>query len=118
MPLQVHSIVLPPRNGYPFYITAKRYAHPAFQTHQAAQSNRGSTDKSEPLTLLLLHSTSFHKEIYEPILETLFSLTAHGELHIREAWAIECPNHGESAVYNAGILQTKPFDEYCAYIPS
>lgn len=120
MPLQVQSIVLSPNGNYPFYIIAKRYAHPAFRTHHIAQADshrRGNANRSVPLTLLLLHSTSFHKEIYEPILEMLFSLTAHSELRIREAWAVECPNHGESAVYNSDKLQTKPFDEYfsCAH---
>lgn len=110
--LQAHSVCLPPSEDYPFYVTAKRYAHPAFQAHDYSRSSNGAP----PLTLLFLHSTGFHKEIYEPVLETLFGMTARGEFGIREAWAVDCPNHGESAVWNSERLLRPPHDQYCTSI--
>ena len=108
--LQVHSVCLAPSQDYPFYIIAKRYIHPAFQARDCDSRSNGT----QPLTLLLLHSTSFHKEIYEPVLETLFGMTANGQFRIREAWAVDCPNHGESAALNSTLLSGPPYDEYCA----
>ncbi|GJE83928.1 abhydrolase domain-containing protein mpaH [Phanerochaete sordida] len=117
MTVQIHAVTLPPEPQYPFHICAKRYSHPAFRATGSARITSGGGGAVQPVTLLLLHSTSFHKEIYEPVLEALFALTAGGGRDIREAWAVDCPNHGEAAVWNADVLQTKPFDEYfsCAH---
>ncbi|KAF8838206.1 hypothetical protein BDN67DRAFT_109238 [Paxillus ammoniavirescens] len=66
-------------------------------------------------TLIVLHSTSFHKETWEPTLQHLFdsSIQKHTScrtrLKIRCAWVIECPNHGESAALNDDALQHPPF---------
>ena len=74
-------------------------------------------------TLVLLHSTSFCKESWEPVLEALFctleasglrlgarSGVEEGTVHVRkgvkvrEAWSVDCPNHGEAAVVNEVVL--------------
>ena len=76
-------------------------------------------------TLVLLHSTSFCKESWEPVLETLLCtletsglglgarggveegtvrLRAREGVKVREAWSIDCPNHGEAAVVNEVVL--------------
>ncbi|KIP03336.1 hypothetical protein PHLGIDRAFT_77771 [Phlebiopsis gigantea 11061_1 CR5-6] len=99
--LDVLSVCLPPDATYPFYVTAKRY-RPA----DNANSELGAST-----TLLLMHSTSFHKEIYEPVLASLFARAARDALHIREAWAVECPNHGASATLNAALLLRPPHDD-------
>lgn len=92
--LDAEVVYLPPDDTYPFYITAKRYSSPAFG------------DDPEAFTLVLLHSTSFFKEAWEPTLEDLAdSVSTQFNCLIREAWAIECPNHGASAELNEGILQ-------------
>lgn len=104
------SVTLPPDESYPFNIVANRYPHPTFQSHGG---NR------QPLTLILLHSTSFHKEILEPTLTELFALTSRDvTLDIREAWVIECPNHGESAILNELTLQLPQYKNYRMLIPS
>jgi hypothetical protein len=65
-----------------------------------------STD-ADPVMLILAHATSFHKELLEPFLEGLYahaavsSATRSSLVKIRDAWAIDCPNHGESAVKGA-----------------
>ncbi|KAH8115696.1 Alpha/beta hydrolase fold-1 [Phellopilus nigrolimitatus] len=97
--LQAASVALDPDDVYPLHITAKRYTLPALEAPE---------DVPGALTLILLHSTGFHKEIWEPTLQELFSfLTLRsgtpGAL-VREAWSIECPNHGESAVLNETAL--------------
>ncbi|KAJ8508417.1 hypothetical protein ONZ45_g9309 [Pleurotus djamor] len=81
---------------YPFSIVAKRYWTPACQ--------RNAFDP-DALTLIFLHSTSFHKEIWEPTLQHLFDLVANSSIRIREAWALDCPNHGEAAALNEEVLQ-------------
>ncbi|KAG0699764.1 hypothetical protein DFH29DRAFT_808549 [Suillus ampliporus] len=44
--------LLEPDQQYPLYITAKKYWLPEFEAHW---------DNAEAVTLVLLHSTSFHK---------------------------------------------------------
>ncbi len=108
MDLQSRSVILPPQRGYPFYVIAKRYTQ--------LVSPVGIQD-SDSSTLVLLHSTSFHKEIFEPTLSDLAALITSpdvpGRVKIKEAWAIECPNHGESAVLNEELLREPRFREYC-----
>ena len=95
--LEVETFSLPPDSSYPFYITAKRYTSLAFDA-------RGNDP--EAFTLILLHSTSFFKEVWEPTLEDLAACVSQRSLSlIREAWAIECPNHGASAVLNEDVFQ-------------
>lgn len=101
------SVIYPPRDGYPFYITAKRYwisGQPMFDPNGP-----------DTMTLLLLHGTGFHKETWEPSLERIFDLTLHGDgiLKIREAWAIDCPNHGASAQLNESALQQPALRHNC-----
>ncbi|KAL5488428.1 hypothetical protein ACEPAI_6546 [Sanghuangporus weigelae] len=92
--LGTEVVSLPPDDSYPFYITAKRYISPTFG------------DDPEAFTLILLHSTSFFKEAWEPTLEDLVDcVSSHPIRLVREAWAIECPNHGASAELNESILQ-------------
>ena len=103
--LAFEPYVVPPDSGYPFYITANRYLHPNF---------RPDVKQGRPSTLLLMHSTSFHKEILEPTLADIFTLTSQCS-HIREAWTIECPNHGQSAALNDTLLRRSDYEQYCAY---
>lgn len=100
------SVIYEPRDGYPLYVTAKRYWLPAFDA-----------DLNDPdaLTLILLHSTSFHKETWEVTLAKIFDLAmrSDGAVRIREAWAIDCPNHGASAQLNELVLQQPEFFHNC-----
>ncbi|RDB20315.1 Abhydrolase domain-containing protein mpaH [Hypsizygus marmoreus] len=86
-----------PRNGYPLFTTAKRYWLPELEVHAS---------DPEALTLILLHGTSFHKETWEPSLEHLLKLSIQpgSFVKIREAWALDCPNHGEAGHLNEPML--------------
>ena len=53
------------------------------------------------------------KEHWEPTLEFLYALLGASSaapgpsgqgVRIREAWSIECPNHGDAAVLNESVL--------------
>ena len=101
--LEVESFCLPPDEGYPLYITAKRYRPPPTDKGRAVA---GSEDAP---TLIVLHSTSFHKEIWEPCLEAIFELSGARGQCFREAWAIESPNHGESAPLNRAAFATPEY---------
>ncbi|EKM76093.1 hypothetical protein AGABI1DRAFT_131612 [Agaricus bisporus var. burnettii JB137-S8] len=84
---------------YPFFIAAKKYS-----LREIDRPNEGKT----PVTILALHSTSFHKETWEPTLEALFEaivLWGAEKVEVREVWAVDCPNHGHSGVLNAEILK-------------
>ncbi|KIJ59413.1 hypothetical protein HYDPIDRAFT_190512 [Hydnomerulius pinastri MD-312] len=58
------QIILKPDAKYPLHITAKQYWLPEFNANW---------EDPDALTLIVLHSTSFHKETWEPALEHLFS---------------------------------------------
>ncbi|KAJ6596751.1 Alpha/beta hydrolase fold-1 [Mycena sp. CBHHK59/15] len=96
------SVTFAPSEDYPLFLTAKRYWLPAFE------ANVGDP---EAITLLLLHATSFHKETWMPTLEALFALASSdgSPVKIREAWCLDCPNHGASGQLNATVLLTPEF---------
>ena len=97
------TIVVPPAQGYPFYITANCYTPNTRLYHPHGR------------TLLLLHSTSFHKEVYEPTLQELLRIAfsqVQG-IKIKEILAVECPNHGESATLNRATLALPQYHHYC-----
>ncbi|KAJ7499893.1 Alpha/beta hydrolase fold-1 [Mycena latifolia] len=96
------SVTYTPGGGYPFYLTAKRYWLPAFEAN---------VNDPAALTLILLHATSFHKETWMPTLNAIFALasTEGSPVKIREAWCLDCPNHGASGQLNATMLLQPEF---------
>ncbi|KAJ7700302.1 Alpha/beta hydrolase fold-1 [Mycena metata] len=109
--LASHSYVFDPRPNFPLLLTAKRNWDPS------------SPHAHDPtaLTLIFCHGTSFHKETYEPALDDFYTLLddeTHGPRpKIREAWAIDCPNHGDAALLNEATLRwgyepVFPWQEY------
>ncbi|KAF5371493.1 hypothetical protein D9615_009604 [Tricholomella constricta] len=102
MSMQAESVKDGPRDGYALVTTAKRYWLPELERYAA---------DPEALTLVLLHSTSFHKETWEPSLEKLLTLAAQpgSRVKIREAWALDCPNHGEAGHLNERVLNLPEF---------
>ena len=103
--MSIHSVVLRPERGYPFHVLAKCYT-PTNAIHN-----------KDGRTLLLLHSTSFHKEVYEPTLDDLLVMaqrefeSGKRNVRINEIWVIECPNHGESATYNQHLLRLPEYEK-------
>jgi len=95
-------VTLAPTDGYPLHTTAKCY-WPAEQESHASDPSA--------LTLIFLHATSFHKETWEPSLEQLFKLSSQpgSVVKIREAWALDCPNHGASSHLNEEALMRPEF---------
>ncbi|KXN88337.1 hypothetical protein AN958_07482 [Leucoagaricus sp. SymC.cos] len=93
--------------GYALYITAKRYR---------VEGLAAVDGDSDAITILALHSTSFHKETWEPTLQVLFgtvSANRTGKVKVREVWAIDCPNHGQAGILNQEILKKEPFAIDC-----
>ncbi|KIP03129.1 hypothetical protein PHLGIDRAFT_111245 [Phlebiopsis gigantea 11061_1 CR5-6] len=111
--LKHESYVFDPRPKYPLLITANRYWDP----------EHTSTD-SDALTLIFAHGTGYHKEHWEPTLDHLYALLAranNNKVKIREAWSIDCPNHGDAAILNEevltwGYLPTFSWEEYARSI--
>ncbi|KAJ8076164.1 hypothetical protein PM082_022149 [Marasmius tenuissimus] len=102
--LRVDEVVYPPRDGYPLHLTAKRYWVP-----ELLDSIDKDNDE-DGWTLILLHATSMHKESWEPTLEKIFELALNQKrdrpaVKIREAWCLDCPNHGASGRLNERVLQ-------------
>ena len=103
------QLTLEPDVDYPFYITAKQFWHAELEANW---------DDRDAFTLILLHSTSFHKETWEPTLHHFFKDINKYQSHpvcpkIKSTWIIECPNHGESAALNDHALQRPPFYRNC-----
>ncbi|KZT43148.1 hypothetical protein SISSUDRAFT_743305 [Sistotremastrum suecicum HHB10207 ss-3] len=92
------SFVVDPRPAFPCFVSAIRYT-----------PVRKSTDISRQrgLSLILLHAIGLHKETWQPVVERMFD-EASGEQNICEAWSIEYPDHGQSAVINDEILSSIP----------
>jgi len=121
--MQISSYTIPPTSDHPFFMTAKRY-------WLAECEEQDSDLDGGARTLILLHSTSFPKEIWEPFMQAFFRLvskrcpqnctgnrTIMAMGNVRDAWAIECPNHGESANLNLRLWASqKPHERVkCAY---
>ncbi|KAG7095594.1 hypothetical protein E1B28_006324 [Marasmius oreades] len=92
--LLCEPFVLDPRPAYPLRITAKRY------TLEGIVS-RGDVQSAQPgLTLILLHATGSHKEVWEVTVQYLLQKANQENLKIDDVFSIESPSHGESAVLN------------------
>ena len=100
------SIVLEPDASYPLHICANRYWE---------ENDHNIRGHAQIVTLLFLHSTSFHKETWEPTINFLFDHFRQNSssVGIHEMWAIECPNHGASALLNSEALQTPEYRSQC-----
>lgn len=105
------QFVVKPDTQYLLHVTATQYWLPEFMAHW---------DDDEALTLIMLHSTSFHKETWEPTIQHIFKSllvpssrieprTASKLTKVKCAWAIECPNHGQSAVLNDAALRNPQY---------
>ncbi|KAJ7591560.1 Alpha/beta hydrolase family-domain-containing protein [Mycena floridula] len=88
----------------PLMIAAKRY--------RFSSSSGASKVKSDaPVVLLFAHALGFHKEHWEPMLLDLAQLierNPNSGLAIAEAWAMDCQDHGDSAIVNEHILSKTP----------
>ncbi|TCD63561.1 hypothetical protein EIP91_005232 [Steccherinum ochraceum] len=63
-------------------------------------------EDDEGVTLLLAHANGLHKETWGALVGYLFDAMGKSEgVTVREAWSIECPNHGESAVLNEAAIE-------------
>lgn len=101
--LEVQPFIFDPRPEYPYQLCIKRYTHRDLSADPA---------DSGAITLILTHGLGLHKEQWEPVLQDLFGLlgTANSiaiggaKLKIREAWSIELPDCGESALLNEEVL--------------
>ncbi|KAI9058368.1 alpha/beta-hydrolase [Trametes sanguinea] len=75
--------------GEPLHFVAKRYV----------PANSSPTG----LTLLFFHCTGSHKEVWEPVIQGLFSGHPTG-IAIREAWTWDWQTHGEAGRLNAAVI--------------
>ncbi|KAG5716857.1 hypothetical protein E4T56_gene3418 [Termitomyces sp. T112] len=61
------------------------------------------------LTLLFAHCVGSHKEQWEPTIEQIFRLQQQKDQRdrIREAWAFDWQSHGDAAIINARVLDSR-----------
>jgi pimeloyl-ACP methyl ester carboxylesterase len=94
-----------PRPELPLLFTVKRLWNDTIpEAHRA-----------NGFTIILLHGTGFHKELWEPTIDDLFALLSQGGLgsEIRDVWTIDSPNHGDSAILNEQAM--KFHETVCEY---
>lgn len=104
--LASQSYVFDPRPNFPLLLTAKRYWSP---------TSRHLNDP-DAFTLIFAHGTGFHKEHYEPTIQDLYGLIPDsGSPKIREAWSIDCPNHGDAAILNEETLRWGGYEPICVH---
>ncbi|CAK5282531.1 unnamed protein product [Mycena citricolor] len=102
MPMQFssHTIECPQSsidpNGVKLKMCAKRYT---------AGGNGTADAGSDGLTLLFAHCIGAHKEIWESVIERLFSLSGG---RVAEAWSFDWQTHGDSAVVNRETFERSP----------
>ncbi|EKM52297.1 uncharacterized protein PHACADRAFT_126011 [Phanerochaete carnosa HHB-10118-sp] len=102
--MQFEAYLFDPRPKYPLLIPAKRYWHPSL-----------CSNDPEALTLICIHPAGQYKELWEPTLRHMFSLMSSGlttDIKVREAWAIDAPNHGDSAIANEYLFTGYPSSCY------
>jgi pimeloyl-ACP methyl ester carboxylesterase len=124
LPFDVDEFVFDPRPNYPLVLTAKRYR--LKKDHgEGVDVNDLNPDAS---TLIFAHGTGFHKEQWEPTIQDLWSglllssssrregdgSRQSSSFAIREAWSLDCPNHGEAAVLNEETLQWG-YEQVCEF---
>ncbi|GJE88943.1 alpha/beta hydrolase [Phanerochaete sordida] len=101
------SFVFDPRPDYQFRLAVKRYRHRVCH----------NTD-DDALTLIFAHCVGGHKEQWELTLDYLFDAASrHPSFKIREAWSIDAPEHGDSAILNDHLLTSamdwRPESSWC-----
>lgn len=102
--LASQAYVFDPRPHYPLRIALKRYW------------KASSPDAQDPdaLTLIFTHGTGFHKEQWEPTIDDLYSLFNGKEsVKIRDVFAIDMANHGDSAILNEKELLGERYNPIC-----
>ncbi|KAF8751892.1 Alpha/beta hydrolase family [Rhizoctonia solani] len=60
---------------------------------------RSCTGNSIGVTIVLLHATGFHKEIWETTLRYLLSMP-QGQANVDKIWSLDAANHEDSALIN------------------
>ncbi|KAF8880536.1 alpha/beta-hydrolase [Infundibulicybe gibba] len=89
-----------PSSSYPLHVLATRYRNK-------------HTSSKDGYTLIFLHAIGTHKETWDVAIRNLFELSCTRYVFtIRDAFSIECPNHGESAILNREVLQTQFSDTW------
>lgn len=111
----VERFIIPVRetNNRPsVFVAVKKYT-PRLLSHLSAHHSTQSD-----VSLLLTHGVTFHKELWEPTLAGLFDhqhQQSGSSFRIREAWAIDCPNHGESSHLNDRLISSGVLLNYRDY---
>ncbi|KAF8998966.1 Alpha/Beta hydrolase protein [Cyathus striatus] len=102
--LIIEKCHLEPSTSYPFYVLATRY------------STSGSLNITERdgYTLIMTHGIGAHKETWEVTIRHFLSIcnTGRSPYRVKELYSIENPNHGESALLNADIIQAQCKDSW------
>jgi len=66
----------------------------------------GNRKPYQPMSMLTMVNLMTDKEHWEPVIKELFEEDhAAGSAIIKEAWAIDCQDHGESAILNENELE-------------
>ncbi|KAJ8523118.1 hypothetical protein ONZ45_g426 [Pleurotus djamor] len=87
-----------------FTISSQDYLHSQANRYRARRSHRSGPG----VTLLFAHALGFHKEHWGPAIRELFRADLEsGYPVIKEAWAVDFPNHGQSAALNEDELRRR-----------
>ncbi|KAM0752403.1 alpha/beta-hydrolase [Meredithblackwellia eburnea MCA 4105] len=71
----------------------------------SAKALRNSESGTEGVTLLFSHANGFHKEIWEPTISDLIDDLGDSDgPPVKEIWAWDCVNQGDSATVNRNLL--------------
>ncbi|KAL0565216.1 hypothetical protein V5O48_016810 [Marasmius crinis-equi] len=92
--LLCEKFVVDPRPAHPLQITVKRYT-------LADNASRSEVQSTRPgLTIILMHATGSHKEVWEVTVQSLLEKAGKENVKIDDVFSIESPSHGESGVLN------------------
>ncbi|KZS90956.1 hypothetical protein SISNIDRAFT_551314 [Sistotremastrum niveocremeum HHB9708] len=101
------------RTGYQYSILGNRYT-PMHNHDIPPSSSTAIKSKARAVSLVFLHAGGMVKESFEPVIKLLFKEHRESEMRsgvrviVKEAWSIECPNHGCSAAFNTFTMRKRP----------
>ncbi|KAF9430457.1 hypothetical protein BGZ94_006805 [Podila epigama] len=89
-----------PAAAPPMRLACNVYSWPPETSHNASTRIHLAGSSTSDQSMVITHANGFHKELWEPVLTRLDQ-----KYSPRNMYAIDCRNHGDSAILNKDVLE-------------